>query len=89
MSQVQTRTVMQLLRARKWREMDVWHLSDQALMAEVARYHYDLIVERAQHLYSLRSKREEFRSERRKLAESINDIDRYAVLMVERWERDQ
>ena len=89
MSQVQTRTVMQLLRARKWREMDIWNLHDQPLMAEVARYHYDLIVERAQHLYSLRSKREEYRTERRKLAESINDIDRYAVLMVERWERDQ
>jgi len=89
MSQVQTRTVMQLLRARKWREMDIWRLDDQALMAEVARYHYDLIVERAQHLYTLRSKKDEFRQQRRKLAESINDIDRYAVLMVERWERDQ
>ena len=89
MSQMQTRTVMQLLRARKWREMDIWSLHDHALMAEVARYHYDLIVERAQHLYSLRSKQQEFRQERRKLADSINDIDRYAVLMVERWERDQ
>ena len=89
MSQMQTRTVMQLLRARKWREMDIWNMNDQALMAEVARYHYDLIVERAQHLYTLRSKKEEFRKQRRKLADSINDIDRYAVLMVERWERDQ
>jgi hypothetical protein len=69
--------------------MDIWRLDDQALMAEVARYHYDLIVERAQHLYTLRSKKDEFRQQRRKLAESINDIDRYAVLMVERWERDQ
>lgn len=68
--------------------MDIWNMSDQMLMAEVARYHYDLIIERAQHLHSLKSKAQEYRQERRKLAESVSDVDRYAVLMQERWERD-
>lgn len=65
-------------------------LDDHQIASEVARYHYDLIVESARHLSSLSRQKDkgEYHTLRRRLLSSPSDIDRYAVLLAERWERE-
>jgi hypothetical protein len=69
----------------------MYGLNDHQVAAEVARYHYDLIVESARHLSSLSRQKDkgEYHTLRRRLMASPSDIDRYAVLLADRWEREQ
>ena len=69
----------------------MYGLNDHQVAAEVARYHYDLIVENARHLSSLSRQKDkgEYHVMRRRLASSLSDVDRYAVLLADRWERER
>ena len=69
----------------------MYGLNDHQVAAEVARYHYDLIVESARHLGSLSRQKDkgEYHVMRRRLASSLSDVDRYAVLLADRWEHER
>jgi hypothetical protein len=69
----------------------VWNLSDERVAAEIARHHYDVAVESARHLSSLARQKDkgEYHVLRRRLASSLSDVDRYAVLLADRWERER
>jgi len=69
----------------------VWNLSDERVAAEIARHHYDVAVESARHLSSLSRQKDkgEYHVMRRRLMASPSDVDRYAVLLADRWEREQ
>ena len=69
----------------------MWNLIDARVAPEIARHHYDVAVESARHLSSLSRQKDkgEYHVLRRRLASSLSDVDRYAVLLADRWERER
>ncbi len=69
----------------------MYGLNDHQVAAEVARHHYDIAVESARYLSSLSRQKDkgEYHVLRRRLASSMSDVDRYAVLLADRWERER
>ena len=69
----------------------MWNLSDERVAAEIARHYYDVAVESARHLSILSRQKDkgEYHVMRRRLASSLSDVDRYAVLLADRWERER